>query len=72
MSTEGTCHRCGGSSLESGKVQSTGRIHFHFENARFLATHPGYVSIFSTMCMDCGIIDMVGEVSKARKITGQE
>ncbi len=72
MSTESTCSRCGGSSLESGKVQSTGRLHFHFENARFLTPHTGYVPIFSTMCMDCGTIDMVGEVSKARKITGKE
>ena len=72
MGAENTCSRCGGSSVESGKVQSTGRIHFHFENARFLAPHPGYVSIFSTMCLDCGTIDLIGEVDKARKITGQE
>ena len=72
MDSERTCSRCGGSSVESGKVQSTGRIHFHFENARFLTTHTGYVPIFSTMCLECGTIDLIGEVSKARKITGQE
>lgn len=72
MDNDRTCSRCGGSSLESGKVQSTGRVHFHFDNAPFLTTHTGYVPIFSTMCLDCGTIDLIGEVNKARKIAGKE
>ena len=68
MTDKNTCSRCGGSKLESGRVQSTGRLHFHFENPRFLTMHTGYVPILSTMCLDCGKIDFTGEVDKARKI----
>lgn len=69
MSAENTCSRCGGSSLESGRVQSTGRIHFHFENPRIMTMRTGYVPIISTMCLDCGTIDLTGEIEKARKIS---
>ncbi len=72
MDGEKNCSRCGGSSLEFGKVQSTGRIYFHFEDPRFLSLHTGYVPIVATMCLDCGKIDFFGEVDKARKISRQE
>ena len=72
MAEENTCSRCGSSKLESGRVQSTGRLHFHFENPRFLTMHTGYVPIVSTMCLDCGNIDLVGEVTKARKLSKKE
>lgn len=69
MSEENTCSRCGGSKLEVGRVQSTGRIHFHFENPRFLTMQTGYVPILSTICLDCGNIDLAGDVSKARRLS---
>jgi len=72
MANENTCFRCGGSKLESGRVQSTGRIHFHFENPRFLTMYPGYVPVVASMCLDCGTIDLAGEVEKARKISKQD
>jgi hypothetical protein len=55
----------------AGRVQSTGRVNFHFEDPRFLTALTGYVPILSTMCLDCGIIDLSGDVSKARKISKQ-
>ena len=69
MTAVNTCSRCGGSNLESGRIQSTGRIHFHFEDPRFLTMHTAYVPIMSSMCLDCGKIDLSGEVDKARKIS---
>ena len=72
MADEDTCSRCGGSKLESGRVQSTGRIHFHFENPRFLTMHTGYVPVVATICLDCGTIDLKGEVDKARRISRKE
>jgi predicted nucleic-acid-binding Zn-ribbon protein len=71
MTDNNTCSRCGSSKLESGRVQSTGRLHFHIENPRFLTIHTGYVPILATMCLDCGKIDFIGEVDKARKISKQ-
>lgn len=71
MSDSKTCSRCGGSTLEPGRVQSTGRVNFHFDDPRFLTALTGYVPIFSTMCLDCGAIELSGEVSKARKISKQ-
>jgi len=72
MADEDTCSRCGGSKLESGRVQSTGRIHFHFENPRFLTMHTGYVPVVATICLDCGTVDLKGEVDKARRISRKE
>ena len=71
MADQNTCSRCRGSNLESGRVQSTGRIHFHFEDPRFLTMHTGYVPVVATICLDCGTIDLNGEVDKARKISKQ-
>jgi hypothetical protein len=45
---------------------------FHFDDPRFLTALTGYVPIFSTMCLDCGTIDLIGEVSKARKISKKQ
>jgi hypothetical protein len=33
--------------------------------------HTGYVPILSTICLDCGNIDLSGELDKARKISKQ-
>ena len=71
MAHEATCSRCGSSTLESGRIQSTGRIHFHFENPLFLTMRTGYVPVTASMCLDCGTIDLTGEVDKARKISKQ-
>ena len=72
MNDMNTCSRCGGSTLEAGKLQSTGRMSFHFDDPRFLTALTGYVPIFSTMYLDCGTIDLIGEVSKARKISKKQ
>jgi hypothetical protein len=71
MAHENGCSRCGSSKLESGRIQSTGRIHFHFENPLFLTMLTGYVPVVASMCLDCGTIDLTGEVEKARKISKQ-
>ena len=71
MSDMNTCSRCGGSTLEAGKLH-TGRMSFHFDDPRFLTAFTGYVPIFSTMCLDCGTIDLIGEVEKARKISKKQ
>lgn len=72
MGVEKTCFRCGSSALEVGRVQSTGRLHFHFEDPKFLTMHTGYVPILSSMCLDCGAIEFLGDVEKARKISKNE
>lgn len=64
-----TCLRCGGTNLEPGAVESTGRICFRPENARFLTLSTGNVPVKANICLDCGTIDFVGDVSKARKLT---
>ena len=69
MAAERNCYRCGSSTLETGRVQSTGRIHFHVEDPKIMTLHTGYVPIISTMCLDCGAIEFIGEVNKARKIS---
>ena len=46
MSDSKTCSRCGGATLEAGRVQSTGRVNFHFEDPRFLTALTAICSHF--------------------------
>ena len=71
MDVEKTCFRCGSSALETGRVQSTGRIYFYVDDPKVMTVHTANVPIIATMCLDCGTIEFVGEVNKARKISKQ-
>ncbi len=67
--TEKTCLRCGGTNLEPGRVQSTGRIYFRPDSPRFLTLSTADITVLANMCVDCGTIEFIGEVAKAKKLT---
>ena len=71
MSATKTCLRCGSSSLEPGRVQSTGRLYFRPANSRFMTVHTADIPVLSSICLDCGFIEFGGEMNKARKLTKQ-
>ena len=64
MQTDVSCCRCGGHNLEPGSVQSAGDVSFRPGNSRFLTLLPGNVTLTATMCMDCGTIELAGDVRK--------
>ena len=64
-----TCLRCGGTNLEPGAVESTGRIYFRPENSRFMTLSTANVPLKANICVDCGTIEFIGDVGKTRKLT---
>jgi predicted nucleic-acid-binding Zn-ribbon protein len=71
MATEKKCLRCGGASLEPGAIRSTGHIYFRPENAKFFTFQFADVPVRANMCVDCGTIELVGDVRKAQSLTGK-
>jgi hypothetical protein len=71
MTTEKACLRCGGKNLEPGVVQSTGRIHFRATNTKLMTFHTSDIAINANICLDCGTLDLVGDVKKAQSLTGR-
>jgi hypothetical protein len=71
MTTNKTCLHCGSSSIERGRVQSTGRLYFRPANPRIMTVRTADIPVRASMCLDCGAIDLGGEVNKARKLSKQ-
>ena len=71
MTVKKTCLSCGSSSLEPGRVQSTGLLYFRPTNARIMTVRTADIPLQANMCLSCGTIDFKGEVNKARKLSKQ-
>jgi len=71
MTGRKTCIHCGSSRLESGRVQSTGRLYFRPANPRVMTVRTADIPVRASMCLGCGAIDLGGEVNKARKLSKQ-
>ena len=72
MTTVKTCFHCGSSRLEAGRVQSTGLLNFRPANPRIITARTADIQVFANMCLDCGAIDLEGDLKKARKLTKQQ
>lgn len=69
MEISQTCARCGGSNLEAGELMEQGRVVFRTANAGFLKSLVfGNINIKAKMCLDCGDIQLTGDVARAREI----
>ena len=67
------CLRCGGEMTDTGALYSAVRISFRPQDARFMTLQTGDVMTKATMCRGCGIIEIVGDVKKLRRLTaGQQ
>ena len=71
MTAKKTCLQCGSSSIEPGRVQSTGRLYFRLTNPRIITVHTADIPVRARMCLGCCAIDLGGEVDKARKLSKQ-
>ncbi len=66
------CGRCGAEQIEPGTVQSTGAIYFRPVNARFLTMKTADIRIKANICLECGAIELVGDLEKARQLTQRQ
>ena len=65
------CLRCGGTKLEPGAIQSTGSIYFRPTNSSFWSFQTVDVPVQANMCLDCGTVELVGDVRKAESLVGR-
>jgi len=68
MTEDKKCFRCGSTQLVSGRVQSTGRMNFRPDKVNFFAPRTADLSITGMMCLDCGAIELIGDINKAKSL----
>ena len=66
-----TCYRCNGEMIVLGALYSGMRTSFRPQDSKFLTLETGDVMTKATMCRNCGVIEIVGDVNKLRRLTGQ-
>ena len=64
-----TCYRCGGEMLAAGALYSAVRTAFRPQESKFLTLETGDVMTKATMCRGCGVVEIVGDVNKLRRLT---
>ncbi len=64
------CLRCGGKRMEPGDLHTHGGLSFHPANSTFWTLTPN-VAIQAFLCLDCGNLELVGDVKKAEGLIGQ-
>jgi predicted nucleic-acid-binding Zn-ribbon protein len=68
MTEEKKCIRCGSTQLASGWAQSTGKMSFRPDKVNFFALKTADLSVTGMMCLDCGTIELVGDIKKAQSL----
>ncbi len=68
MTEKKKCIRCGSTQLASGWAQSTGKMYFRPDKVNFFAPKTADLSVTGMMCLDCGTIELVGDINKARSL----
>jgi hypothetical protein len=68
MTEKKKCFRCGSTQLASGWAQSTGKMYFRPDKVNFFAPRTADLSVTAMMCLDCGTIELVGDVKKAQSL----
>jgi hypothetical protein len=63
------CIRCGVEMVDSGALFSPVRLSFRPQDARFMTLQTGDVMTKAVMCRGCGVIEIVGDVNKLRRLT---
>jgi hypothetical protein len=64
------CLRCGGERMEPGGMAARGGLSFYPANTTFWTLSP-HVTIQAFLCMDCGTVELVGDVKRAEALVGQ-
>jgi hypothetical protein len=73
MAPEGStrlCTRCGGDMSDPGALYSAVRLTFRPQDAKFMTLQTGDVMTKAMMCRSCGLIEIIGDVNKLKRLTG--
>ena len=62
------CTRCGGDMSAGGALYSAVRLSFRPQDAKFMTLQTGDVMTKALMCQSCGIIEIIGDVNKLRRL----
>ena len=65
------CFRCGGESFAAGAMISAVRTSFRPQDSKFLTLETGDVMTKAMMCRSCGVIEIIGDVNKLRRLTSE-
>jgi len=65
------CVRCGSELLTAGALYGPRRMSFRPEGTKFLTLETGDVMTKATMCRECGLIEVIGDVGKLRRLTSE-
>ena len=68
MTEKKKCIRCGSTQLASGWAQSTGKMYFRPDKVSFFAPRTADLSVTGIMCLECGTIELVGDINKAQSL----
>lgn len=52
-----------------GAIYAGVRLSFRPQDAKFMTLETGEVMTKAVMCRDCGLIELVGDVNKLRRLT---
>ena len=63
------CYRCGSEMIAPGALFSAVRSSFRPQDSKFLTLESGDVMTKAMMCRDCGVIEIIGDVNKLRRLT---
>ena len=66
-----TCSRCGGESFSAGALISAVRTSFRPQESKFLTLETGDVMTKASMCRTCGLIEIIGDVNKLKRLTSE-
>ena len=66
-----TCARCGGDSFSAGAIIAAVRTSFRPQESKFLTLETGDVMTKAMMCRSCGVIEIVGDVNKLKRLTSE-
>jgi ribosomal protein S27AE len=65
------CVRCGSELLAAGALYGPRRMSFRPEGTKFLTLETGDVMTKVTMCRECGLIEITGDVGKLGRLTSE-
>ena len=57
--------------LAPGALFSAVRTSFRPQESKFLTLQTGDVMTKATMCRDCGVVEIIGDVNKLRRLTSE-
>jgi hypothetical protein len=62
--------RCGSELIADSALYGPGRLALRPDDTRFLTMESGHVMTKATMCRECGLVEIVGDVQKLRRLIG--